>query len=122
MTHDNDILDKIIKLSPVSIRVQNNWKKLHKKFVNDNTIEILTYAGLMQAVDNLAYHIYLNSKICIDLELTDEECYIVLESSHDAMEEIIRTISLSSGIHPITIDLMVGFRTDYYTDSTTAYN
>lgn len=116
MELNNPVLNNIIKSSPVKIAIQNNWVKVHKKFIKDNIIEPLTYTGLIQAIDNVAYQIYLNSKLCIELGLTDEESDILLEDNINKLDEIVRVISLASGIHPITIDLMVGFRTDHYTD------
>jgi len=122
MINTNPTLNKIIKSSPVKQSIQNNWMKIHKKCIKDGGIEPLTYQGLLQAIDNVAYQIYLNSKLCLELKLTDEESDILLENSINKLDKIVQIISLASGIHPITIDLMIGFRTDYYTDYYLVFN
>ena len=117
MITNNKQLERIVKLSPIKPSIQNGWKTVSNSLIHKKIIQPLTYIGLLQAIDNVAYNIYINSKLCVELGLTDAESDELLDSNIHKMEEIIRVIALASGIHPTTIDLMIGFRTDYYTDN-----
>ena len=113
----NKQLVNLLKASPVKPHKQKTWKRISDSAIHAKLVEKLSYVGLLQAVDNLAYNIYLNSRFCVESGLSDKEFDDVFADKINKMEDIIRVVALGSGIHPTTIDLMVGFRTDYYTDS-----
>jgi hypothetical protein len=110
-------LSTLIKqLSPVKETHQSTWSTISAKCIKQRVVKQLSEKGLMQAIDRLAFEIAHDSNCCVELGLSDEECDKLLDSRIKQMDNIINIIALSSGIHPTSIDFIVGIRTDQYVD------
>ena len=114
MTHMTNAVDIIKTLSPVKRKHQAAWDKISDRCVKQGKIEHLTTQGLLQAIDRLAWEIASDGQWCATSNLSDEECDIILEPRIKQMDEIIHVVALASGIHPTSIDFVVGLRSDYY--------
>lgn len=108
------ITELIVNLSPVSTKNQKVWKKVSIKCIKQGIVEPLTERGLIQAIDRLAYEIAADGNWCAMSNLSDEECDKILDNKIKQMDQIIHTVALASGIHPTSIDYLVGIRSDYY--------
>ena len=106
----------ILKISPANKFPQKQWKLISDKAIKNKIVEPLTDAGLQQAIDTLAYQICQEAQWCTTSGLSDFECDQLLGPRMEVMDNILNTIALASGIHPDTIDFLVGIRTDNYTD------
>ncbi len=104
----------IIKVSPVKATPQRKWHQTSQRCIKRGTIEPLSDAGLLQAIDNLAYEIALDGMWCATSDLSDEECDLMLDSKTKQMDNIVHVVALAAGIHPTSIDYVVGIRSDYY--------
>ncbi len=112
----NELTDIILKTSKLNPSLQKRWKRISDKSIQNKLVEPLTSAGLIQAIDRLAYEIINDGAWCAESQLTDHECDCILEKKIAQMDEIVNVIALASGIHPTAIDFVVGLRTDVYTD------
>jgi hypothetical protein len=111
------LLANLIKrLSPINVNNQKTWEIVSSKCIKQKVVQQLTEKGLIQAIDRLAYEIAQDGNWRALSELSDEECDKILNKKIQQMDDIINVIALASGIHPTSIDFVVGMRTDYYID------
>ncbi len=110
----DDLLNIISIVSPITQKQQQTWKVGSDKLIKRGLIEPLSDIGLIQAIDRVAFEVCYYSHWCLLSNLSIEECDNILKSTYDQLDDIIAVIGLASGIHPTSVDVIIGMRSDWY--------